>query len=201
MPRLFTGIELPEDVVSRLSMLRAGLSGASWIDPDNYHITMRFAGDIADADANHFADALADIRFDSFDIELNGLGSFGGNKPRALWAAIKPSRELDLLQKAHERAARLVGLPPETRNFVPHVTLARLRNVSPHAAAEYLARHGAFYAAPFSVSRFVLFSSRPNYGGGPYLVEEGYPSWDMAFADDEEAAASGTHRPSQPFSS
>ena len=189
MPRLFTGIELPEEIVWRLSLFRAGLNGASWIDPDNYHITMRFAGDITDAQANHFADALADIRFDSFDIELNGLGSFGGNKPRALWAAIKPAPALDVLQKAHERAARLAGLPPETRNFVPHITLARLRNVSAYAAAEYLARHGGFYSAPFSVGRFVLFSSRPNHGGGPYLVEEGYPSWDMAFAEDDEAAA------------
>ena len=189
MPRLFTGIELPEDVVRRLSMLRAGLNGASWIDPENYHITMRFVGDITDAQANHFADALADIQFDSFDLEVSGLGSFGGNKPRSLWAAIKPSPALQLLQKAHERAARLAGLPPETRNFVPHVTLARLRNVSPFAAAEYLARHGGFFAAPFPVSRFILFSSRPNQGGGPYLVEGGFPSWDMAFSEDDEAAA------------
>ena len=189
MPRLFTGIELPDDIVRRLSMLRAGLNGASWIDPENYHITMRFVGDITDTQAADFADALADIHFDSFDLEMCGLGSFGGNKPRSLWAAIKPSPALQLLQKAHERAARLAGLPPETRNFVPHVSLAKLRNVSPFAAAEYLARHGGFFAAPFSVSRFVLFSSRPNHGGGPYLVEEGYPSWDMAFAEDDEAAA------------
>jgi 2'-5' RNA ligase len=189
MPRLFTGIELPEDVVRRLSMLRAGLNGASWIAPENYHITMRFVGDITDAQANHFADALADIQFDSFDVEVSGLGSFGGNKPRSLWAAIKPSPALQLLQKAHERAARLAGLPPETRNFVPHVTLARLRNVSPFAAADYLARHGGFFAAPFLASRFVLFSSRPNQGGGPYLVEGGFPSWDMAFSEDDEAAA------------
>ena len=53
MPRLFTGIELPDDVVWRLSMIRAGLSGAHWIDPDNYHITMRFAGDITDEDLRH----------------------------------------------------------------------------------------------------------------------------------------------------
>jgi len=189
MPRLFTGIELPEDIVRRLSMLRAGLNGAIWIDPDNYHITMRFVGDITDAQASHFADALADIRFDSFDLELSGLGSFGGNKPRSLWAAVKQSPALQLLQKAHERAARFAGLPPETRNFVPHITLARLRNVSPYAAAEYLAGHGGFFAPPFSVGRFVLFSSRPNQGGGPYLVEEGYPSWDMAFVEDDEAAA------------
>jgi RNA 2',3'-cyclic 3'-phosphodiesterase len=189
MPRLFTGIELPEDIVWRLSMMRAGLSGAHWIDPENYHITMRFAGDISDTEANHFADALLDVRFDSFDIELSGLGSFGGNKPRAIWAGVKPSPELQQLQKAHERAARLAGLPPETRNFVPHITLARLRNVSPFAVAEYLARYGGFLTAPFEVSRFVLFSSRPNQGGGPYLVEEGYPSWNMAYGEDGEEAA------------
>jgi 2'-5' RNA ligase len=189
MPRLFTGIELPEDIVWRLSMLGSGLYGASWIDPCNYHITMRFAGDIPDGQANDFADALADVRFDSFELEVSGLGNFGGNKPRALWAALKPSRSLELLQKAHERAARIAGLPPETRNFIPHVTLARLRNVRPHVLAEYLARHGGFFTAPFTVDRFVLFSSRPNQGGGPYLVEEGYPSRDMAYDEDDEAAA------------
>src|SRR5262249_32070120 len=136
MPRLFTGIELPDDVVWRLSMIRAGLSGAYWTDPDNYHITMRFAGDITDAEADHFASALTDARFESFDIELSGLGSFGGNKPRTIWAGVKPCPALELLQKAHERAARLAGLPPEKRNFMPHVTLARLRNVSPFAVAE-----------------------------------------------------------------
>jgi RNA 2',3'-cyclic 3'-phosphodiesterase len=189
MPRLFTGIELPEDIAWRLSMMRAGLSGAHWIDPDNYHITMRFAGDISDAEANHFAHELSEVHFDSFDIELSGLGSFGGNKPRAIWAAVKPSRELELLQKAHERAARIACLPPETRNFVPHITLARLRNVSPFAVADYLARHGGFFSKPFAVNRFVLFSSRPNHGGGPYLVEEGFPSRDMAYVEDGEAAA------------
>jgi len=189
MPRLFTGIELPEDAVSRLSGLRSGLSGASWIDVENYHITMRFVGDIADAQANDFADALADIRFESFDIELSGLGSFGGNKPRSLWAGVKPSAALETLQRAHERAARIAGLPPEPRNFTPHVTLARLRNVSPFTAADYLARHGGFSFGPFTVSRFVLFSSRPNHGGGPYLVEEAYTAWDAAFAEDEEIFA------------
>jgi RNA 2',3'-cyclic 3'-phosphodiesterase len=189
MPRLFTGIELPEEVVQRLSMARAGLSGAHWTDPDNYHITVRFVGDVSDAEANHFADALAAVSFDSFDIELSGLGSFGGNKPRTIWAGVKSSPALQLLQKAHERAARMAGLPPETRNFVPHVTLARLKNVSPFAAAEYLARYGGFFSAPFEVSRFVLFSSRPNQGGGPYLIEEGYPSRDTFYGEDGEAAA------------
>jgi len=52
-----------------------------------------------------------------------------------------------------------------------------------------LARYGGFFSEPFPVERFVLFSSRPNQGGGPYLVEEGYPARDTAFYEDEEAAA------------
>ncbi len=175
MPRLFTGIEIPPRIVSRLSMLRGKLAGARWIDPENFHLTLRFAGDIDDLQAHAFASALEEIDFDSFDISIEGLGSFGGNKPRALFAGIRPSDPLERLQKAHERAARRIGLPPEARNFTPHITLARLRDTRPAAVADYLSYYGGFFAEPFRVSRFVLFSSRANQGGGPYLIEASYP--------------------------
>jgi len=51
MPRLFTGLELPSDLAMDLSMLRGGLSGARWIDAENYHLTLRFIGDIDDSTA------------------------------------------------------------------------------------------------------------------------------------------------------
>jgi len=175
MPRLFTGLEIPDHIIDRLAMLRGKLSGARWIDPDRYHITLRFAGDIDDLTARSFASALSEISFDSFQLSFTGLGSFGGNKPRALWAGLKPSEPLLRLQKAHERAARLAGLPAEPRNFTPHVTLARLRETRPQALAEYLSYFGGFMAEPFTAERFVLFSSRSNHGGGPYVVEAGYP--------------------------
>lgn len=180
MPRLFTGIELPSTIVDRLAMLRGKLAGARWIDPDRYHITLRFAGDIDDMQAHAFASALADIRFDSFDLSFGGLGSFGGNKPRAVWAGLRPCEQLTRLQKAHERAARLAGLPLAPRNFTPHVTLARLRDTRSQALAEYLSYFGGFSTGPFHVDRFVLFSSRANQGGGPYVAEEIYPLTDAA---------------------
>jgi 2'-5' RNA ligase len=55
------------------------------------------------------------------------------------------------------------------------VTLARLKDTRPAAVAEYLSYFGGFVSEPFRVSRFVLFSSRANQGGGPYLIEECYP--------------------------
>lgn len=180
MPRLFTGIELPDYIIDRLALLRGKLPGARWIDPDRYHITLRFAGDIDDATARYFSSALAEIEFGSFSLSFNGLGSFGGNKPRALFAGIKPCEPLARLQKAHERAARLAGLPPEPRNFTPHVTLARLRDTRPQALAEYLSYFGGFMAEPFEVDSFVLFSSRAQQGGGPYLQEAIYPFSDAS---------------------
>jgi RNA 2',3'-cyclic 3'-phosphodiesterase len=178
MPRLFTGLELPQKLVDRLAMLRGKLAGARWIDPELYHMTLRFAGDINDTTAAYFASALSEIDFGSFELQLTGLGSFGGNKPRALWVGIKPCEPLLRLQKAHERAARLAGLPPETRNFMPHITLARLRDTRPQAVAEYLSYFGGFMAEPFTIDQFVLFSSRANQGGGPYIVEAVYPGSD-----------------------
>ena len=175
MPRLFTGVELPAQIVDRLAMLRSKLAGARWIDPEFYHVTLRFVGDVDDVVAHHFASALSEINFGSFELFFSGLGSFGGNKPRALWAGITPSEPLLRLQKAHERAARLAGLPPATRNFTPHVTLARLRDTRPGPVADYLSYFGGFTAGPIPVGRFVLFSSRPNQGGGPYIVEAAYP--------------------------
>ena len=52
MPRLFTGLEIPAEIGHTLSSLRGGLPGARWIDPENYHVTLRFIGDIDGISAN-----------------------------------------------------------------------------------------------------------------------------------------------------
>ena len=55
MPRLFTGLEIPAEIGQTLSNLRGGLPGARWIDPENYHVTLRFIGDIDGVAANEIA--------------------------------------------------------------------------------------------------------------------------------------------------
>jgi 2'-5' RNA ligase len=175
MPRLFSAIEIPRPLADRLTLLRAGLTGARWIDAENYHLTLRFIGDVDVPTARDFASALGAIEVPPFELRLNGLGSFGGNKPRAIFAAVAPSEDLAALRRANERAAREAGLPAEGRNFMPHITLARLRNARADAVAAYLEQQGAIYADPFTVSRFVLYSSRDSVGGGPYVVEAAYP--------------------------
>jgi 2'-5' RNA ligase len=174
MPRLFTALEIPADVGQSLALLRGGLPGARWVDPDNYHLTLRFIGDVDDAMAREIAYMLGGIRRPAFDLQLDGLDSFGGNKPRAVVATARPVRPLIELQADHERLMQRVGFEPE-RKYKPHVTLARLRDASSRQVADYLASHQPFRSTPFPVSRFVLYSSRASVGGGPYVVEAEYP--------------------------
>jgi 2'-5' RNA ligase len=186
MPRLFSAIEIPRSIAERLTMLRSGLSGARWIDPENYHLTLRFIGDVDGATARDFTNALGAIDVPPFELRLNGLGSFGGNKPRAIFADLAPSAALETLQRAHERAAREAGLPPESRNFKPHVTLARLRGTRADAVAAYLERQGGVEAESFTVNRFVVYSSRNSVGGGPYVIEAAYDLEAAHDAADED---------------
>lgn len=175
MPRLFTGLEIPAEVGASLSTLRGGLPGARWIEPANYHVTLRFIGDIDDMTAREIVLLLGGVKRRPFDVSLTGLDAFGGNKPRAVFAAVQPVQALVELQAEHERLMQRVGLPSEGRNFKPHVTIARLRDTPPRQVADYLSVRGLFRSLSFRVPRFVLFSSRASVGGGPYVVEAAYP--------------------------
>lgn len=186
MPRLFTAIEVPEEVRRRLALIRAPFPGARWIAPEDMHVTLRFFGDIDGRTADEVADFLGGILARPFWMTIEELGAFGGRDPHTLWAGVKRDRDLETLHYAHERAARDAGLPPETRTFRPHVTLARLRGVREQAVATFLQHNGGLRAEPFLVTRFVLLSARPGVGGGPYAVEAAYPFAGTEFAQDED---------------
>jgi 2'-5' RNA ligase len=175
MPRLFIGLEVPFEVGQNLAFLRGGLPGARWVDPENYHITLRFLGDIDDRTAGEVELLLGTVRRHDVQIVLDGLDAFGGDRPRSLFARVKPSPELTELQAETERLARRAGLPAESRKFTPHITLARMRDVSARSVANWLSLRGGVFGHSFSAERFVLFSSRASIGGGPYVVEADYP--------------------------
>ncbi|ESR26018.1 RNA 2',3'-cyclic phosphodiesterase [Lutibaculum baratangense] len=175
MPRLFTGLEIPEAVAAHLTTLRGGLSGARWIDPENYHVTLRFIGDVENGTAAEVHEALRRVRRGPFTLQLTGLDAFGGRKPHSIHASVQPSPALHALQAEHERLMQMIGLPPEGRRYSPHVMIARLRGVSAGSVAGYLEGRGGFMSMPFEVTQFVLFSARASTGGGPYVVEEEYP--------------------------
>ena len=174
MMRLFTGLELPSDIGLDLNFMQGGISGARWIDRESFHITLRFIGDIDDHLGREVAMAMDEAMIKPFAISIKGIDVFGGNKPHAIIARIEENPELMRLQQSQERICQSLGLQPEGRKYIPHVTLARLRDPDPRALRMFIESHALYRSRPFMVERFVLFSSKPSRGGGPYAVEEAY---------------------------
>jgi 2'-5' RNA ligase len=118
---------------------------------------------------------LMGIRSAPLQITLDGLMSFGGDKPRILAARVKPTPTLLELQAEQERLMRRLGLVPDLRKYKPHVTLARLRGTTSAELARYIELSGLFMSRSFTARRFAIFSSKDSVGGGPYVVEATYP--------------------------
>jgi RNA 2',3'-cyclic 3'-phosphodiesterase len=174
MPRLFTGLEIPPDVALDLQIMQGGIPGARWMNPSNYHLTIRFIGDIEQGLAREIALQLDHITFRPFLLRLKGVGLFGGNKPHSLYAGVEENPELRRLHDVHERICQTLGLAAEHRKFLPHVTLARLKDADPRALQRWVEVHSLYATPTCEVNTFVLFSSRPLKGGGPYGVEAEY---------------------------
>jgi RNA 2',3'-cyclic 3'-phosphodiesterase len=175
MPRLFTGLEIPQRIRQHLALLRAPLARAKWIEPEDMHITLRFAGDLDARTADAFLAQLSEIRGRPCAITIKGVGAFGGREPRVLWAGVEAGGELAALYRANERAARAAGIEPDPRDFKPHVTMARMRGARQKTVARFLEENGDLSAAPFVATQFLLLSARPGSGGPPYGVEETFP--------------------------
>lgn len=174
MIRLFTAIELPESVRTRLSLLQGGVPGARWSPADNLHLTLRFIGEVDEPMANDIDDALCSLRAPAFDLTLKGAGEFGGRDPHALWIGVAASDALMRLAAKIESVLQRIGLDAETRKYTPHVTLARLRDAPIVKVREFLAAHTLFDSGPIAVRRFALYSSFPSSNGSLYRVERTY---------------------------
>ncbi|MEX2616345.1 MAG: RNA 2',3'-cyclic phosphodiesterase [Alphaproteobacteria bacterium] len=175
MIRLFVGLSIPESLQARLTGLCGGVPGARWVRPENFHVTLRFIGDIGENLAEDVDAALSRITAPSFTLEVAGVGQFGkGVATRALWAGIAPNPALNHLRSKIETAVTGAGLPAETRKFKPHITLGRLKNPPPDRVGNFIVDHAGLRAGTFPVDRFTLFSSFLSSSGAIYTPEVDY---------------------------
>jgi 2'-5' RNA ligase len=176
MLRLFVGIGFPPELKLRLSLLRAGVPGAKWVDPGNFHLTLRFIGETGEDIAADIDDALSRLRIRRFTLQIAGTGVFGGgDRPRSLWVGVERTSELVALRDKVEQALFRAGLPPEPRKFAPHVTLARLRNPPLDKLRDYLGAHARFRAEPLPVEGFSLIASFQTKARSVYEEQADYP--------------------------
>ena len=163
MIRLFTAIEIPEDVRDLLLDLQSGLPGATWSPWDNLHLTLRFIGEVPEPQVDEIEEALWRIEAESFVLQLKGVDRFGGEGPRSpprlVFAGVEHDATLTRLQSKIEQALQGLGFEAERRKYHPHVTLARLKDTPVGRLGNYLTEHAMFSSPAFAVKEFTLFSS------------------------------------------
>jgi 2'-5' RNA ligase len=176
MHRLFVAIRPPADQRAALALLQHGLEGARWQDDAQLHLTLRFIGEVDRHRANDIADALSAIRFTPFEVHFDGVGRFDRKGVvDTLWVGVQPRDPLERLHRKIDRVCVAVGLPPEGRAYLPHVTLARFGRTGGFVDP-FLARHAGFAGAPFRVESFTLYESRLGHAGAQYEAVNHYPA-------------------------
>lgn len=135
---------------------------ARWQNDDQLHLTLRYIGEIDARMAEEVELALARVAAPAPDVSLAGVRRFERDgRTDTLWAGVRPVEPLAALHKKVDRALVSIGLPPEGRAFVPHITLARLprsQGAGP-AIDAYLAARAALTSAPFTMPHLILFES------------------------------------------
>ena len=174
--RCFVAIEIPQQMQALLkhkqTHLRSKIRKASWTKPENFHLTLKFLGDV-------HPETLADVREalrrvaeaqTSFSMELGGVGAFPNlNRPRVLWIGVKQGAPtLSRLAKSLNREMRALGFSMDTR-FHPHFTLARFRtplNLEP--LEDMLRQYDTIDEAVVSVAGLTLMQSQLHPSGAIY---------------------------------
>lgn len=174
MHRLFVAIRPPASLRARLLALMGGVPGARWQCDDQLHLTLRFIGQVDRHRAADIADALRTIRFAPFDANVSGVGAFDRRGMiDTLWAGVQPRDPLASLHRKLDRACVALGLPPEERAYLPHITLARFGRTGA-LVDPFLAAHAALTSPPFTINGFALFESQLGRDGARYHVIEHY---------------------------
>lgn len=175
--KLFAAIRPPEFVIRQLVRHQKGVSGAKWSDPEKLHITLGYFGEVDDEYAEILDTELARQHMTGFDVLLKGAGHFGSSEPHAIWVGVEPSSHLSALHRHCRRAARAAKIEMETRNYLPHITLAYLkRDPAIDRIVAFEKRLAEFQAGPFLVDEFFLYSSwQSKNGPNKYKVEASYP--------------------------
>ena len=172
--RLFTGIDLPEDVREKLERLLMHLRPCAhlkWSPVYNLHITLKFIGEWPEEKLPQLESALRSIpKRPAIPIEVKGLGWFPNPRsPRVFWAAVHGGGALESLAGDTDDALQPLGVPKESRAFTAHLSLARIKEPTPlDAMRAAISKLESAEFGSFTADRFHLYRSQPGSAGSIY---------------------------------
>jgi len=174
--RLFTAISLPDSVTEQIATICHGLRGVRWLSPEQIHLTLNFIGEFPDEQLLDLEEALATIRVPRFPLALSGAGQFAsGRDGNVIWIGTSSPEPLFELQKKIQSTLRPFGIKAEKRKYTPHITIARIKSVTRRTIELYMDQFSHFSSEPFTVSEFVLFSSKLRPEGALHSIEALFP--------------------------
>jgi 2'-5' RNA ligase len=181
--RLFIGIQAPEkqkrSIEKAIQELRLALPNARWVPRDNWHVTLKFLGEVTEERVSEVSEigSMSASRSPPFDSHLTEIGSFPTKtRTRVLWVGlVDPDHVMAHLAARLEKKLGKAGFRQESRDLHPHLTLARFR--VPERIADVIGEHGpyAYDRSPFAVEEVVLFRSHIGRGGARYEALETWP--------------------------
>jgi 2'-5' RNA ligase len=175
MHRLFVALR-PSTALRRhcLDAIAGGPPGWAWQREEQLHVTLRFIGEVERPLAEDIAAALGSVRAPSMELGLHGVGFFDQGRQGVLFARAIPRDPLEALHKKIDRALLTVGMEPDRRAFLPHITLARRRRAALEPQA-WLEAHAALSAPTEHISQFTLYESHLGHDGAHYEAMAEYP--------------------------
>ncbi len=177
--RLFVGIPLPDHVkdavYGEIQRWQARVNGIKFVERENLHITLKFIGEVDDGRAKNIAAALRSVEARQFDVEVRGIGAFPNPaRARVIWAGVgKGFEEIVALSREIDEILAKEGVPRESKEFHPHVTMGRVKRFDPEIARIISAGRDRKFGT-FRFERFVLFRSTLTRSGPIYDVVERY---------------------------
>lgn len=172
MARLFVGLDIHEPLLEGLSGARGGVENAHWQRDNQLHLTLAFIGDASRKVTQEIEYALADIRFDPFELSLAGVGMFGKPKnPKTLWAGVANKAPLLHLHEKVATALQRIDVEVDRRKYKPHVTLARFRRGAQARVGDWLTANENLATGSSQIESFLLLSSERTSEGSFYRHE------------------------------
>ena len=198
--RLFVALRPPRPVRDILRAAMHGISGARWQSDEQLHLTLRFIGEVDHHKAEDIAAALGAHYAPSVVARIAGVGLFERQgRAHMVWAGVEPHEPLAALHRKVEQLLARVGVVPEMRAFMPHITLARLNRGS-GPVAPFLALNSGLASPPFEFSHVTLYESEMGHGGSRYHPVARYPLGENSATSAAATAATSSHVAAKPSS-
>ncbi|WOF42933.1 RNA 2',3'-cyclic phosphodiesterase [Sphingopyxis indica] len=196
--RLFVALRPPRAIRALLTGAMHGIAAARWQSDEQLHLTLRFVGEVDRHRAEDIAAALGTLHGHVVAARIAGVGLFERQgRPHMIWAGIEPAEPLAALHRKVDQCLARVGIAPETRAFVPHITLARL-NRAAGPVAPFLALNGDLASPPFVFDHVILYESELAHGGSRYHPVARYVLDANSDTNAEATALTSSHVAAKP---